>query len=73
MDRIEANIYVARDSQKGIIIGAQGKMLKKVGTQARIDLEAFLQKKVYLGLHVRVNPDWRDDMQKLKGFGYILD
>ena len=73
MDRIEANIYVARDSQKGIIIGAQGKMLKKVGTQARIDLEAFLQKKVYLGLHVRVNPDWRDDMQKLKGFGYIID
>lgn len=73
MDRIEATIYVARDSQKGIIIGAQGKQLKKVGTQARLDLEAFLQKKVYLGLHVKVNPNWRDDQRQLKNFGYILD
>jgi GTP-binding protein Era len=73
MDRIEAVIYVTRDSQKGIIIGAQGKSLKKVGTQARHDLEAFLQKKVYLGLHVKVKPDWRNDQEQLKNFGYILD
>lgn len=73
IDKIEAVIYVARDSQKGIIIGAQGKSLKKLGTQARKDLEAFLGKKVYLGLQVRVNPDWRNDQQQLKNFGYILE
>ncbi|MCD8186213.1 MAG: GTPase Era [Rikenellaceae bacterium] len=73
IDRIGATIYVARDSQKGIIIGHQGKMLKKVGTQAREELEAFLQKKVFLQLHVKVNPGWRDNDRALRHFGYSLE
>ena len=68
--RIRAVIFVARDSQKGIIIGHQGKMLKKVGTEARKDLEAFFQKKIFLELFVKVNKDWRSDDSKLKRFGY---
>lgn len=71
IDRIRAIIYVARESQKGIIIGHQGKMLKKVGTEARLDLEKFLEKKVFLELYVKVDPNWRDDEKKLKRFGYI--
>jgi GTP-binding protein Era len=71
--RIEAVIYVVRDSQKGIIIGKQGKLLKKTGTDARKSLEAFLQTKVFLGLHVKVDPDWRNNKSKLKNFGYISD
>ncbi|MDR1896227.1 MAG: GTPase Era [Prevotellaceae bacterium] len=67
---IEAIIYVARDSQKGIIIGKQGKLLKKTGTDARKNLETFLQTKVYLGLQVKVDPDWRNNPNKLKNFGY---
>ena len=70
MDRIRAIIYVDRDSQKGIIIGHQGKMLKKVGTSARIDLEAFLNKKIFLELYVKVDPEWRNNESKLKRFGY---
>ena len=70
IDRIAATIYVARESQKGIIIGHQGKMLKKVGTQAREELESFLQKKVFLQLHVKVNPDWRNNDRVLRQFGY---
>lgn len=73
IDRIAATIYVARDSQKGIIIGHQGKMLKKVGTQAREELEAFLQKKVFLQLHVKVNPDWRNNDRALRQFGYTAE
>jgi GTP-binding protein Era len=69
--RIEAVIYVARESQKGIIIGKQGLLLKKTGTAARKSLETFLQTKVYLGLHVKVDPDWRNNKLKLKNFGYI--
>ncbi len=68
--RIRAIIFVARDSQKGIIIGHQGKMLKKVGTEARKDLEAFFQKKIFLELFVKVNKDWRSDDSKLKRLGY---
>jgi len=71
IDHIRAVIYVIRDSQKGIIIGHQGKMLKKVGTEARIDLEKFLEKKVFLEMFVKVDPNWRDDNKKLKRFGYI--
>jgi GTP-binding protein Era len=70
---IEATIYVARESQKGIIIGKQGKMLKKTGTQARRELEDFLRNKVYLGLHVKVDEDWRNNTVKLRNFGYIQD
>ncbi|MCT4623981.1 MAG: GTPase Era [Schleiferiaceae bacterium] len=68
--RIRANIFVARESQKGIIIGHQGKMLKKVGTEARKTCEEFFQKKIYLELFVKVNKDWRSDDLKLKRFGY---
>lgn len=71
IDRISTTIYVARESQKGIVIGHQGKMLKKVGTQAREELEQFLGKKVFLELHVKVNPDWRNNDRALRGFGYI--
>jgi GTP-binding protein Era len=68
--KIRANIIVARDSQKGIIIGHQGKSLKKVGTEARKDIETFVQKKVFLELYVKVSKDWRDNDNQLKRFGY---
>jgi GTP-binding protein Era len=69
--RIRALILVARESQKGIIIGHQGKMLKKVGTEARKDIETFLQKKVFLETYVKVDKDWRDSDKELKRFGYM--
>lgn len=68
---IMAVIYVERDSQKGIIIGHQGKMLKKVGTLARKDIETFFEKKVFLELYVKVEKDWRNQENKLRAFGYI--
>jgi len=68
---IMAVIYVERDSQKGILIGRQGVMLKKVGTAARRDIEKFFDKKVYLELFVKVEPNWRNRENKLKAFGYI--
>lgn len=71
--RINVQINVERDSQKGIIIGHGGKSLKKVGTEARKDIEAFFQKKVYLEMFVKVEKDWRNSDRKLKGFGYNLD
>lgn len=70
IDKIAATIYVSRNSQKGIIIGHKGSMLKKVGTAAREDMEAFLGKKVFLQLHVKVNEDWRDSDRQLRRFGY---
>ncbi|PZX19178.1 GTP-binding protein Era [Breznakibacter xylanolyticus] len=69
---IRAVIHVARDTQKGIIIGHQGKALKKVGTEARKDIETFLDKKVFLELYVKVTKDWRDKDNMLKKFGYEL-
>jgi len=71
--RINAVIYAERDSQKGILIGHGGKSLKKVGTEARKDLELFFEKKVFLELFVKVEKDWRNKDTKLKGFGYKLD
>ncbi len=68
--KIRAEIFVVRDSQKGIIIGHQGKALKKVGTEARKDMEIFLQKQVFLELFVKVNKDWRDSDNQLKKYGY---
>jgi GTP-binding protein Era len=68
--KIRANIIVARESQKGIIIGHQGKELKKIGTEARKDIEAFVQNKVFLELYVKVSKDWRDNDNQLKRFGY---
>lgn len=68
--RISAEIYVERDSQKGIIIGPGGAMLKKVGTEARTDMELFFGKKVFLETFVKVEPDWRSKEKKLDRFGY---
>jgi GTPase len=70
IDRIAAIIYVSRESQKAIILGHNGKSIKKVGTQARLDIEEFIGKKVFLELTVKVNKDWRDNEQTLKRFGY---
>lgn len=67
---IRAVINVERDSQKGIIIGKQGASLKKVGTEARKDIEAFFGKKVFLSLYVKVLKDWRNKESDLKQFGY---
>ncbi len=70
INRISAEIIVERDSQKNILIGKGGEMLKKVGTYARKDMEEFLQKKVFLELFVKVIPDWRNRKNYLKQFGY---
>ncbi len=69
--RIRATIFVERDSQKGILIGKAGSSLKKVGTEARIDMEAFFGKKVFLETHVKVASDWRKQKEKLRSFGYL--
>lgn len=68
--RIHAVIYVERDTQKGIIIGHQGKALKKVGTEARKSLEKFFGKKIYLETFVKVDKDWRNSDKELNIFGY---
>jgi len=68
--RISSEIIVERDSQKNILIGPGGAMLKKVGTYARKDMEEFLQKKVFLEIFVKVIPDWRNRSNYLKSFGY---
>ena len=70
--RIQAVIYVERDSQKGIIIGHQGAALKKVGMLARKDIEAFFDKPVFLELFVKVDKDWRSSTSRLKHYGYDL-
>lgn len=71
--RIVANIYVERESQKGIIIGNKGVAIKKLGTMARRDIERFFDKKVYLQLYVKVEKEWRSSDLMLKNFGYKLD
>ncbi len=68
--RIRSIIYVARDSQKGIIIGHQGKSLKRVGTEARKDAQEFFDKKIFLDIYVKVAKEWRDKENQLKKFGY---
>lgn len=67
---IRALIHVTRESQKGIIIGHQGKMLKKTGTEARKDIEEFIGRKVFLEMYVKVTKDWRDRPGALRKFGY---
>ena len=67
---MRAIIFVERDSQKGIIIGNKGSMIKKVGSEARGDLEKFFQKKVFLETYVKVEKDWRKKGISLKKFGY---
>lgn len=71
--RIRAVIYVERDSQKGIIIGKGGKSIKKIGTDARKDVEAFFDKQAFIELYVKVEKDWRNKELKLKYFGYRPD
>ena len=73
MIHIHAVIYVERESQKGIIIGKQGKALKKVSTEARRDLERFFGKSIYLETFVKVDTDWRNSHKELRNFGYQLE
>lgn len=70
LDRIRAVIYASRESQKAIIIGKQGAALKKTGTMAREDIEAFIGKKAFLEISVKINKDWRDNDMVLRRFGY---
>lgn len=70
IDRIFASIFCETKSQKGILIGKGGSLLKKVGTEARLELEGILEKKVYLELNVKVEKDWRKNNKALKAFGY---
>ena len=70
---IGAVINVMRDSQKGIIIGKGGSALKRIATQARLEMEDFFQKKVFLQVFVKVEPNWREDRKMLRRFGYIQD
>jgi GTP-binding protein Era len=67
---IRSIILVERKTQKGIIIGHQGKALRRVGTEARLDLEKFFGKKIFLDLYVKIDKNWRHDDKKLKGYGY---
>jgi GTP-binding protein Era len=68
--KIQADIVVNRESQKAIIIGEKGKLIKEIGTLARKDIEEFIGSKVYLELLVKVKPKWRDNELKLREFGY---
>lgn len=70
IDRIAATIFVSRNTQKGIILGHHGQAIKRVGTQARKDIEEFVEKKVFLELTVKVNKEWRNNENILKRFGY---
>jgi GTP-binding protein Era len=73
MIRIAATIYVARETQKAILLGHQGKAIKKLGTDARKDIEIFLDKHIFLELHVKVSKDWREDDRALRRFGYLTE
>jgi GTP-binding protein Era len=68
--KIQADIIVHRETQKAIIIGDKGKMIRQIGMDARRDIEAFLQQKVFLELFVKVRPKWRDNDLQLKEYGY---
>lgn len=68
--KIRAEIVVQRETQKGILLGEGGSMIKKLGTDARKDIEAFLGQKVFLELFVKVRPKWRDNDSLLKEYGY---
>ena len=71
IDRIYATIYCEQKSQKGILIGKGGSLLKKIGTEARLELEEITEKKVFLALEVKVEKDWRKKDKLLKNFGYV--
>ncbi len=68
---IDATIYCERESQKRILIGHKGEALKQVGIEARKDIEAFIDQHVYLKLHVKVDPDWRNNENRLRRYGYV--
>ena len=68
--KIQADIIVQRESQKAIIIGDKGKMIREVGTLARKDIEAFIGRKVFLELFIKVRPKWRDNEMQLNEYGY---
>lgn len=70
IDRIYATIFVERESQKGMVIGKGGSLLKQVGSEARREMEAFFERKIYLELHVKVKKDWRDDEDTLRHIGF---
>ena len=70
IDKIYASVYCETKSQKGILIGKKGSLLKKIGTDARIELENILEKKVYLELNIKIEKDWRKNSRTLKMFGY---
>ena len=73
IDRIFATIYCEQKSQKGILIGKGGSLLKKIGTEARTELEGIVDKKVFLALEVKIEKDWRKKDKVLKSFGYVSD
>lgn len=73
IDRIYANIFCETKSQKGILIGKGGSLLKKIGTEARLDLENIVEKKVFLALQVKVEKDWRKNDKMLKNLGYVSE
>ena len=73
IDKIYATIYCEQKSQKGILIGKGGSLLKKIGTEARIELEEITEKKVFLALEVKVEKDWRKKDKQLKNFGYVVE
>ncbi len=73
IDRIYAIIYCEHKSQKGILIGKGGSLLKKIGTEARLDLENIVEKKVFLSLQVKIEKDWRKNDKVLKNFGYVSE
>lgn len=72
IDRIKATIIVSAESQKGIIIGKKGNMLKKIGTEARLEIEDAAQNKVFLELFVKVKKGWQKDSKILKELGYEI-
>lgn len=73
LTRIEATVYVSRESQKAILLGKQGKAIKKLGTEARKEIEAFLDQHIFLGLTIKVEKNWRENERLLKRFGYPSD
>ena len=73
IDNISCIIFVERESQKAILIGHQGKAIKKLGIEARKDIEEFTGKRCFLSLHIKVLKDWRNSDRALKSFGYVLD
>ena len=71
--RLHATVYVEREGQKGILVGRKGEMIKRIGTEARRDLERMFGCRVFLGLDVRVKPGWRDDEREIRRFGYAAE